>query len=305
MSVTSAVRDLLHDRGPLTLDELVALTVEQGTVVGKKSRQTIRTALLYQPIIEPGADTSYVYFSRFIGGPFVRMPMDRARPGDGLLAITPEASALLWPEDAYGARGKSPKLSLQDGPTIQVKSKYRRPDQLQMFARVPQEFWRWWAEQPEVGAHLLCCVDGEAGKFTVRALIEDEAQREEAVARDSEIRKAAAAIMHRTRTIQIVGLAAVCSLGRSTTLARIPAGSSTGTFPPHRPGVYKHVTVMTGSLACCLGETSIDLAAGDSISFPADVARTFHNPGDELAQYFLVIDSSRGASGANRGDRSQ
>ncbi|MDQ2744013.1 MAG: cupin domain-containing protein [Chloroflexota bacterium] len=111
--------------------------------------------------------------------------------------------------------------------------------------------------------------------------------------------------MHRTRTIQIVGLAAVCSLGRSTTLARIPAGSSTGTFPPHRPGVYKHVTVMTGSLACCLGETSIDLAAGDSISFPAEVAHTFHNPGDELAQYFLVIDSSRGASGANRGDRSQ
>ncbi len=47
MSVTSAVRDLLHDCGPLTLDELVALTVEQGTVVGKKPKQTIRTALLY------------------------------------------------------------------------------------------------------------------------------------------------------------------------------------------------------------------------------------------------------------------
>jgi len=207
MSVASAVRDLLHDRGPLTLDELVALTVEQGTVVSKKPKQTIRTALLYQPMIEPGADTSYVYFSRFIAGAFVRMPMDRARPGDGLLAIPPEASALLWPEDAYGARGKTPKLSLEGGPTIRVKSKYRQPDQLQTFVRVPEEFWRWWAEQPEVGALLLCCVDGEAGKFTARALIEDEAQREEAVARDTEIRKAAAAIMHRARTIQIVGLA--------------------------------------------------------------------------------------------------
>lgn len=85
----------------------------------------------------------------------------------------------------------------------------------------------------------------------------------------------------------------------------IPAGSSTGTFPPHRRGVYEHVTVMTGSLACCLGEKSIDLAAGDSVSFPADVGHTFHNPGDEPVQYFLVIDSSRGDAVANRGDRSQ
>ncbi len=207
MSVTSAVRDLLHDRGPLTLDELVALTVEQGDVVSKNPKQTVRTALAYQSMIEPGADTSYVYFPRFIAGACVRLPMDRARPDDGLLAIPPEASALLWPEDAYGARGKTPKLSLEDGPTIRVKSKYRRPDQLQTFARVPEEFWRWWAEQPEVGALLLCCVDGEARTCTARALIEDESQREEAVARDAEIRKAAAAVMHRTRTIKIVGLA--------------------------------------------------------------------------------------------------
>lgn len=73
----------------------------------------------------------------------------------------------------------------------------------------------------------------------------------------------------------------------------IPAGSSTSTFPPHRRGVYEHVTVVTGSVACCLGEKNIDLAVGDSASFPADVPHSFRNRGDEPAQYFLVIDSTQ------------
>jgi len=207
MSVQSAVRDLLHERGPLTLDELVTLTVEQGAVVSKKPKQTIRTAVAAEPMIEPGADDRYVYFPRFTAGACVRVPMVGARPDDGLLAITPEASALLWPAYSYGADGKTPKISLEHGPTVQVKIDFRRPDQLQTFVPVPEEFWRWWEEQPEVAALLLCCVDGEAGSFTTCALIDDESQREEAAARDAEIRKAVAAIMHRSRTIQIVQLA--------------------------------------------------------------------------------------------------
>lgn len=73
----------------------------------------------------------------------------------------------------------------------------------------------------------------------------------------------------------------------------IPAGSTTGTFPPHRRGVHEHVTVVTGSLVCCLGQKSIFLGAGDSVSFPADVTHTFRNSGEQPVQYFLVIDSSR------------
>lgn len=73
----------------------------------------------------------------------------------------------------------------------------------------------------------------------------------------------------------------------------IPAGSSTGTFPPHRRGVYEHVTVVTGSVVCYLGEKNIDLAVGDSASFPGDVAHSFRNREDEPAQYFLVIDSTQ------------
>lgn len=207
MSATSAVRDLLHDRGPLTLDELVTLAVEQGDVVSKNPKQTVRTAVASQSMIEPAAGTSYVYFPRFIAGACVRLPLDGAPPDNGLLALTPEASALLWPVYSYGTPGKTPKLSLEGGPTIRVKRKYLRPDQLQTFVRVPKEFWQWWEEQPVVAALLLCCVDGEARTFTARPLIEDEAQREEAAARDAEIRKTSAAIMHRTRTIQIVGLA--------------------------------------------------------------------------------------------------
>jgi len=207
MSAISAVRDLLRERGPLTTDELVTLAVEQGEVVSKNPKQTIRTAVAHQSMIEPGVDTSYVYFPRFIAGACVRLPMDSSAPDGELLAITPEASALLWPARSYGTSGNTPHVALERGPTIQVESDLRWPDQLQTFARVPEEFWRWWAEQPEVGALLLCCVDGEARTCTARALIEDESQREEAVARDAEIRKAVAAIMHRTRTIQIVQLA--------------------------------------------------------------------------------------------------
>jgi len=78
----------------------------------------------------------------------------------------------------------------------------------------------------------------------------------------------------------------------------IPPGGTTGPFPPHRRGVHEHMTVVTGSVVCCLGETRVSLAAGDSASFPADVSHTFHNSGDEPVQYFLVIDSSR--AGENR-----
>ncbi len=97
MSAISAVRDLLRERGPLTLDELVTLAVEQGEVVSKNPKQTIRNAVAAEPMIEPGTDHRYVYFPRFIAGACVRLPMDRSAPDGELLAITPEASALLWP----------------------------------------------------------------------------------------------------------------------------------------------------------------------------------------------------------------
>jgi quercetin dioxygenase-like cupin family protein len=73
----------------------------------------------------------------------------------------------------------------------------------------------------------------------------------------------------------------------------IPAAGVTGAFPPHRSGVHEHVTVVTGSVVCCLGQESIRLEAGDSVSFPANVVHSFRNPRDETCEYFLVIDSSR------------
>jgi transcriptional regulator with XRE-family HTH domain len=72
----------------------------------------------------------------------------------------------------------------------------------------------------------------------------------------------------------------------------IPPGQSTGTFPPHRAGVEEHITVVQGCLHCRLGTWEVTLEAGDSLSFPANLAHNFHNDGSESCQYFLVIDSS-------------
>jgi len=207
MSAQSAVRDLLREHGPLTIDELVALVMDQGGVVTKNPKQTIRHAVAAEPMIEPGTDCRYVYFPRFIAGACVRLPVDRSAPDGELLAITPGASALLWPARSYSTSGITPHIAMERGPTIQVESGLRWPDQVQTLVRVPDQFWRWWAEQPEVAALLLCCVDGEAGRYSARSVAEGESQREEAAARDVEIMEAAAAVMHRTRSIQIVELA--------------------------------------------------------------------------------------------------
>ncbi len=89
MSAQSAVRDLLREHGPLTIDELVALVMDQGGVVAKNPKQTIRHAVAAEPMIEPGTDYRYVYFPRFIAGACVRLPVDRSAPDGELLAITP------------------------------------------------------------------------------------------------------------------------------------------------------------------------------------------------------------------------
>lgn len=80
----------------------------------------------------------------------------------------------------------------------------------------------------------------------------------------------------------------------------IPPGVTTGVFPPHMQGVEEHVTVVRGKLHCLLGGKSFTLEEGDSLSFPADVDHSFHNPGNKPCRYFLVIDSSRTTSAHGR-----
>lgn len=71
----------------------------------------------------------------------------------------------------------------------------------------------------------------------------------------------------------------------------IPPGAGTGAFPPHRPGVVEHITVVRGRLRCAIGARAVDLGEGDSIFFAADLPHGFDNPGPEACEYLLIIDS--------------
>lgn len=73
----------------------------------------------------------------------------------------------------------------------------------------------------------------------------------------------------------------------------IPPGQGTGAFPPHRPGVEEHITVVQGRLHGLLGTREVTLEAGDSIAFRADLTHEFRNLDADPCHYFLVIDASR------------
>jgi transcriptional regulator with XRE-family HTH domain len=57
----------------------------------------------------------------------------------------------------------------------------------------------------------------------------------------------------------------------------------------HARGTREIVVVLSGLLRMRLGEETFDLAAGDSISFPADTPHAYENPGSSEARYHNVI----------------
>jgi len=71
---------------------------------------------------------------------------------------------------------------------------------------------------------------------------------------------------------------------------RLPAGATGGDFPPERPGVVEHITVLSGRLEVAIGDETVRLAEGDSVTFTADVTHSFTNPGDEETLALLVSD---------------
>ncbi len=73
----------------------------------------------------------------------------------------------------------------------------------------------------------------------------------------------------------------------------IPAGASSGEFPPHRPGVEEYLAVAQGILEARLAGRPYRLGPGDALYFAADVAHQFTNVGRGPCTYYLVINSSR------------
>ncbi|HEX5848062.1 MAG TPA: XRE family transcriptional regulator [Rubrobacter sp.] len=74
---------------------------------------------------------------------------------------------------------------------------------------------------------------------------------------------------------------------------KIPRGSTSGEFPPHRRGVDEQIVVERGTLRATLAGEDYLLRQGDSLYFEADVPHRFDNVGDEECTYYLVISTRR------------
>jgi transcriptional regulator with XRE-family HTH domain len=59
--------------------------------------------------------------------------------------------------------------------------------------------------------------------------------------------------------------------------------------PPHAIGTKEIVVVLSGRLCLRVGDESFELAPGDSVSFEADKAHTYENPGESEGLYHDVI----------------
>ena len=72
---------------------------------------------------------------------------------------------------------------------------------------------------------------------------------------------------------------------------KIPEGSTSGEFPPHRKGVGEQIVVERGALKATLAGEEYLLGEGDAIYFEADVPHRFDNAGEGECTYYLVISS--------------
>ena len=67
------------------------------------------------------------------------------------------------------------------------------------------------------------------------------------------------------------------------------AARATHAAEPHAAGTHEFVVVLSGSLRLHVDGEQLDLMAGDTISFPADRAHAYENPGSSEARYHNVI----------------
>jgi len=68
----------------------------------------------------------------------------------------------------------------------------------------------------------------------------------------------------------------------------LPPGCDAGRFPAYAPGSHEYVAVESGTLRLTLGERVLDLDAGDSVYFAADVEHGYANPGADPCTYHVA-----------------
>jgi transcriptional regulator with XRE-family HTH domain len=71
------------------------------------------------------------------------------------------------------------------------------------------------------------------------------------------------------------------------------AARATHRSEAHAPGTHELITVLTGQLRVHLEAEVHELAAGDTIAFPADRTHAYENPGSSEARYHNVIAYAR------------
>lgn len=74
----------------------------------------------------------------------------------------------------------------------------------------------------------------------------------------------------------------------------LPPGKSSGTFPPHAPGVEETLAVSSGRLWLYLDGRRIALSAGESVFYRANVGHRFKNPSSTArAVFYIAIDNTK------------
>ncbi|MEW9549798.1 helix-turn-helix domain-containing protein [Nonomuraea sp. NPDC050783] len=68
----------------------------------------------------------------------------------------------------------------------------------------------------------------------------------------------------------------------------LPPGCDAGPFPAYAAGSHEYVAVESGTLRLTLGERVLDLDAGDSVYFAADVEHSYANPGRVPCAYHVA-----------------
>ncbi|GAA2814812.1 helix-turn-helix domain-containing protein [Kribbella solani] len=68
----------------------------------------------------------------------------------------------------------------------------------------------------------------------------------------------------------------------------LPAGCDAGEFPAYAPGSHEFVAIESGELRLTLADQIVDLAAGDSVYFAADLPHAYSNPSTKPCSYYVA-----------------
>jgi transcriptional regulator with XRE-family HTH domain len=68
----------------------------------------------------------------------------------------------------------------------------------------------------------------------------------------------------------------------------LPPGCDAGSYPAYAAGSHEYVVVHSGTLRLTVGETVLDLRAGDSVYFAADVTHGYANAGRSECTYYVA-----------------